>query len=255
MNNQDKTPEGITPLLPLWSYQLQQDSKLAVKTRKDLEIHLITRALKDEGFRQELIANPKAVVEKELGTKLPEELEINVLEETEDTLYMVLPYNPYEGISEEDLKALVGMTYEDVARWLLDQQRNALLDEESSVTVMARAWRDDGFKQELITNPVKVIEEELGGKIQEQLQDIQLQVITETVNSLFIVQPQGLTFPECTIHELDRINMPMIVGSGSPTMGSNDVLCNTIRGTNCFPPPPPPPPCPGFGTFCILTLF
>lgn len=33
MNNQDKTPEGITPNLPLWSYQLQQNSKLAVRTR------------------------------------------------------------------------------------------------------------------------------------------------------------------------------------------------------------------------------
>ena len=97
MNNQDKAPQGITPNLPLWSYQLQQGSKLAVKTRKDLEIHLITRALKDEGFRQELVANPKAVVEKELGVKLPEELEINVLEETEDTLYMVLPCNPMKG--------------------------------------------------------------------------------------------------------------------------------------------------------------
>jgi hypothetical protein len=50
MNNQDKTPQGITPNLPLWSYQLQQDSKLAVRTRKELEINLITRALKDEDF-------------------------------------------------------------------------------------------------------------------------------------------------------------------------------------------------------------
>jgi Nitrile hydratase, alpha chain len=127
MNNQDKTLEGITPLLPLWSYQLQQDSKLAVKTRKDLEIHLITRALKDEGFRQELVANTKAVVEKELGAKLPEELEINVLEETEDTIYMVLPCNPYERISEEDLKTLVGMTYKNVAQWVLVQQSFTLL--------------------------------------------------------------------------------------------------------------------------------
>ena len=86
MNNPEDMSKGMTPNLPLWSYQLQQNSKLAVKTRKDLEVHLITRALKDEGFKQELLANPKTLVEQELGTKLPEELEINVLEETEDTL-------------------------------------------------------------------------------------------------------------------------------------------------------------------------
>ena len=136
MNNQDKAPKGITPTLSLWSYQLQQNSKLAVRTRKELEINLITRALKHEDFRQELVANPKAVVEKELGSKLPDDLEIKVLEETEDTLYMVLPCNPYEGISEEDLKTLVGMTYEDVARWVLEQHRNTLLNEESSVNLM-----------------------------------------------------------------------------------------------------------------------
>ncbi|MFN9175333.1 MAG: NHLP leader peptide family RiPP precursor, partial [Synechocystis sp.] len=164
MNNQDKTPEGITPLLPLWSYQLQQDSKLAVKTRKDLEIHLITRAVKDEGFRQELVANPKAVVEKELGVKLPEDLEIKVLEETEDTIYMVLPCNPYEGISEEELKASVSMTYEDVAQWVLEQQRNAFLDDESSIKLMARAWRNEKFKQEFLSNPLIVIGRELGEK-------------------------------------------------------------------------------------------
>lgn len=48
-----------------------------------------------------------------------------MLEETEDTLYMVLPCNPYEGISEEELQASLGMSYEDVAQWVLEQQRNA----------------------------------------------------------------------------------------------------------------------------------
>jgi hypothetical protein len=213
MNNQDKTPQGLTPNLPLWSYQLQQDSKLAVKTRKDLEIHLITRALKDEGFRQELIANPKAVVEKELGTKLPEELEINVLEETEDTLYMVLPCNPYEGISEEELKASLGMSYEDVAQWVLEQQRNVLLDEESSVLLVMRAWSDEAFKQELLHNPIGLIEDIQGKKIQEDIKGIQLQVFVETVNNLFMVLPNWMPplIDNAAINFM--VNMPIVVGS------------------------------------------
>jgi hypothetical protein len=72
MNNPEDMSKGMKPNLPLWSYQLQQNSKLALRTRKDLDIHLITRALKDETFKQELLANPKAVVEKELGAKLSE---------------------------------------------------------------------------------------------------------------------------------------------------------------------------------------
>lgn len=187
MNNQDKTPQGITPNLPLWSYQLQQNSKLAVKTRKDLEIHLITRALKDEDFRQDLVANPKAVIESELGAKLADELEINVLEETEDTLYMVLPCNPYEGISEEDLKTLMGMTYEDVAQWVLEQQRNTLLDEESSVKLMARVWKDKAFQQYFLSDPIKLLEQEFKQSFPEETR---IQILVETANALHIVLPQ-----------------------------------------------------------------
>jgi len=160
-----------------------------LKTRKDLEIHLITRALKDESFRAELIANPKAVIEQEIGSKLPDELEITVLEETEDTIYMVLPCNPYEGLLEEELKASLGMNYEDVALWVLEQQRNTFLDEESMINIMVRAWSDDEFKQELFDNSIKVVEAELGEKIAES---INIKVFTETAQNLYIVMPDIL---------------------------------------------------------------
>jgi len=183
MNNQDKSLKGLTPNLPLWSYQLQQDSKLAVKTRKDLEIHLITRALKDEEFKQELIANPKAVIEQEIGSKLPDELEITVLEETEDTIYMVLPCNPYEGLSEEELQATLGMTYEDVALWVLEQQRNNLLDEESAVAIFSRAWQDQTFRRELLSTPKAVVQNEL----QIMISDVEICVLEESVHYLCIL--------------------------------------------------------------------
>jgi hypothetical protein len=186
MSDENKVPQGITPNLPLWSFQLQKNSKLALKTRKDLEIHLITRALKDEDFKRQLIANPKVVIESELGTKLPDELEIKVLEETEDNIYMVLPCNPYEGLSEEELQDSLGMTYEDIAQWVLEQQRNTLLDEKSSIKLLSQAWRDNNFKQRLIHEPIKVIEEEVGEKIQ---QPVELIVLEEFISTIYIVMP------------------------------------------------------------------
>ena len=186
MNNQDKTPQGITPNLPLWSYQLQQGSKLGMKTRKDLEIHLITRALKDEAFKQELLANPKAMVEKELGTKLQEELEINVIEETETTLYMVLPSNPYEGLPEEELNALMGMTYKDLAQWVLEQQRNAFLDEESNIYILSRIWKDRVFKSNFLSHPQQILEEQWKTKIPE---NTKFQVFEESSSRVYFVIP------------------------------------------------------------------
>lgn len=240
MNNNPR----ITPNLPLWSFQLQSDSKLVLKSRKDLEFHLITRTLKDENFRRAFVSNPKEVIENELGNKLPEALEINILQETEDTLYMVLPCNPYEGLSEEELKASLGMTYEDVAQWVLEQQRNAFLDEESTIKILGRAWKEEIFKQELIRDPIKTIQD-----IQEiEIQDIKIQVLEELTNTVFIVLPKSFAAFESTSNpaELHKINMPTVIGSGALTSGID--LCQTLRACN-------PPGCPGLGTFCIFTLF
>jgi hypothetical protein len=187
MNNPEDISKGMTPNLPLWSYQLQQNSKLAVKTRKDLEVHLITRALKDEGFKQELLANPKAVVEKELETKLPDNMEYNVLEETETTLYIVLPSNPYEGMAEPQLQELLGLTLEDVARWVLEQQINVVLEETSSVMVITRAWKNQAFKQELLNNPKATLANELEITIPNSLA---IQVMSESPDTLYLVLPR-----------------------------------------------------------------
>lgn len=186
MNNPEEMSKGMTPNLPLWSYQLQQNSKLAVKTRKDLEVHLITRALKDEGFKQELLANPKAVVEKELGAEIPEGIEINVFEETESTLYMVLPSNPYEGLAEPELHALLGLTLEDVARWVFEQQRNTVLDEASSVAMITRIWKDEAFKQELLSNAKATLANKLGILTPDSFD---IQVMSESPNTLYLVLP------------------------------------------------------------------
>jgi len=215
MSNEKQFSQGFTPNLPLWSFQFQKDSKLALKTRKDLEIHLITRALKDESFRAELIANPKAVIEQEIGSKLPDELEITVLEETADTVYMVLPCNPYEGVSEEELQANLGMTYEDVAQWVIEQQRSTFLDEESMINIMVRAWSNEEFKQELFDNSIKVVETELEEKIAES---INIKVFTETAQNFYIVMPDMLEKFDplnAKTNLLSDVNMLIIANGGS----------------------------------------
>jgi len=56
-----------------------------------VEEALVRKSLQDGSFRERLIANPKGAIEQELGRKLPEDLEVRVLEETPNTLYLVLP--------------------------------------------------------------------------------------------------------------------------------------------------------------------
>ena len=57
----------------------------------EIERRLIERSLQDESLRQRLLADPKGTVEEELGTRLPAEVQVRAVEETADTIYLVLP--------------------------------------------------------------------------------------------------------------------------------------------------------------------
>ena len=84
-----------------------------LQNRNEFEALFIARAWKDKNFKQELIRNPKQVIERELtsqqpGAKLPADLEVTVLEETTNKMYLVLPpgpetTSPDRKIADEDL--------------------------------------------------------------------------------------------------------------------------------------------------------
>jgi Nitrile hydratase, alpha chain len=184
MNNLSK---NLTLNLPLWSYQMRRDSKLVMKSRQDLESQLIVRTLKDAAFKQALLANPTEVVDRELGNSLANGTEIQILEETPSTLYFVLPSNPYPGCSEAELLATVSMTYEELARWVLDQQGHRWLDENSSVALVVRAWKDAAFKQQLLSEPEVAIRQVSGHSLPA---GVEVRAVEETANVLYIVLPK-----------------------------------------------------------------
>lgn len=74
---------------------------------------IVARALKDGAFKQAILNNfavAKAEVERELGSVLPEDFRVNVVEESPNTAYIVLPYMPasIEGVTEEQLESITG---------------------------------------------------------------------------------------------------------------------------------------------------
>ena len=71
--------------------------------RAQMERRLIEKSLQDESFRQRLIEDPKAAVEQELGTRLPEGVRVVSVEETAETIYLVLPSTPMAGAEGEEL--------------------------------------------------------------------------------------------------------------------------------------------------------
>ena len=81
--------------------------------RQEMERRLIEKSLQDEDFRQRLIEDPKGAVEQELGTRLPEEVRVVSVEESSDTIYLVLPATPMAGreggaLSDQQLESVAG---------------------------------------------------------------------------------------------------------------------------------------------------
>jgi hypothetical protein len=80
--------------------------------RQEMERMLIERSLQDDAFRQRLLADPKATVEQELGTPLPEGVRVEAVEETAQTIYLVLPSASPLGergeLSDRELDAVAG---------------------------------------------------------------------------------------------------------------------------------------------------
>ena len=82
--------------------------------RAQMERRLIEKSVEDKSFTQRLIEDPKGAVEQELGTQLPEGVRVVTVEETQDTIYLVLPSSTPiaraegEELSDRELESVAG---------------------------------------------------------------------------------------------------------------------------------------------------
>lgn len=84
----------------------------AMGGRARLEQRVLERSLRDKAFRRRLLEDPRAALEQELGVRLPADVRVRAVEETPDTIYLVLPSAPPAGetgaISDRELEAVAG---------------------------------------------------------------------------------------------------------------------------------------------------
>lgn len=79
-------------------------------TRGELLDKIAEQAQSNPDYYNELMKDPRALMERQLGTAIPQDVNIKVIEETPDTYYVVLPYAPKEGaeLSDADLEKVAG---------------------------------------------------------------------------------------------------------------------------------------------------
>jgi hypothetical protein len=80
-------------------------------SRAELEAKIVARAWEDEEFKQKFLADPKAMFEDYMGSKLPESLVMTAHQEDADHLHFVIPAKPavsLDELSDEDLERIAG---------------------------------------------------------------------------------------------------------------------------------------------------
>jgi hypothetical protein len=102
------------------------------------------------------------------------------------------------------------MTYEDVALWVLEQQRNTLLDDESTMKMLSQSWKNEGFKKKLLMNPKTILEEQIGFSIPT---DIAFKLVHENSKTIYIVVPLKLDNFNPLNKNLSE-NLVYLIGSG-----------------------------------------
>jgi hypothetical protein len=88
--------------------------------RTEVDRRLVHRSMEDDSFRQMLLADPKGTIEQELGSRLPEGVEVRVVQESAQTIYLVLPVRSADlqtgELSDEELEEVAGGD-ENGAEW------------------------------------------------------------------------------------------------------------------------------------------
>ncbi len=80
--------------------------------RELFEQKIIEKAMKDESLKKQLIENPGAAIEAQTGVKMPKTVNIKILEEDPQTVFLVPPQVIIQGsemeLSESELEAVAG---------------------------------------------------------------------------------------------------------------------------------------------------
>ena len=83
---------------------------MAVPTRSEVEAIIAERIAADPGFRDALLADPRAVLSEIIGFDIPESVQVVLHEESLTQIHLTIPAS--EALSDADLELVAGAGWE-----------------------------------------------------------------------------------------------------------------------------------------------
>ena len=90
----------------------------------------------------------------------------------------------------------------------MNEQTQQKTRQEIEAHIIAKAWKDEAYKQELLNNSKAVIEQEFGLQLAD---DINVQVVEEDASSLYLVLPMQ---PDLSTDEVSEEELEAVAGGG-----------------------------------------
>jgi hypothetical protein len=111
-------------------------------TRRDLETALIEKCWKDPEFKKQVISDPKGMVERHIGQKLPAPIKIFIHEEDANTLHFSIPPAPsnLSELSDDDLEKVAGGTDVAITTFIASAIVSAGVTAEAAATKVLGGW-------------------------------------------------------------------------------------------------------------------
>ena len=97
----------------------------------------------------------------------------------------------------------------------MSEQQQAQTRQDIEARIIAKAWKDEAYKQELLTNPKAVIAREFSVQFP---QDLTIEVLEENPTSLYLVLPMS---PMTMAEELSEEKLEAIAGGYSLVLMSS----------------------------------
>jgi hypothetical protein len=197
----------------------------SLDSREDFKFDLWEKALKDPDFRKDLVSNPAAVLENELGTDLAKIIKLEIHEESPKDMFFVLNFNP----KPPQEKALITIEPNETLEGVL----------------VKKAWKDPAYHEKLMSNPRNMLTEEFGLTLRE---DINFRIFEEDFNSMHIIirkdeprveSQEDLLEDEISDQELDNVTgaglwekiVKIVNTGGSPQSGKSGCgTCSSASG-------------------------
>jgi len=163
------------------------------------QVHtVLEKAMRDQTFRQTLRQTPHAAIEQELGVTVPAGKTVQVVDVEAQTLTLVLPQPPADWPAGLSLEAATARFQRELPDTGEVHRRIA----ERQAQLIAKAWQDHTFKQNLLRDAKTTVSQELGVTLPE---DLHMHCVADDDEHQYLLIPPVMEGTELSDEQLEAV--------------------------------------------------